>query len=200
MSTLATTNLKHASSGSNNIVLDSSGRALVGVSSANANGGILQLSSGITFPATQVLSTDPNTLDDYEEGTWTPSIDGTTTSPSSVTYSTRVGYYRKIGSLVFISCAIQPGTVTGGSGNLRFTGLPFVSANLTDCIGTGVSSNNGDFNWGTSKTGIVFSVGTNSSNIGVWAQQNATTEAGVPLANFASSSKYLFFSLTYIAA
>ena len=28
--------------------------------------------AGISFPATQSTSTDANTLDDYEEGTWTP--------------------------------------------------------------------------------------------------------------------------------
>jgi hypothetical protein len=54
--------------------VDSSGRLLVGVGSANANGGILQLTSGITFPATAVAASDANTLDDYEEGTWTPVV------------------------------------------------------------------------------------------------------------------------------
>jgi hypothetical protein len=38
--------------------VDSSGRLLVGVGSANANGGILQLTSGITFPATAVAASD----------------------------------------------------------------------------------------------------------------------------------------------
>jgi hypothetical protein len=35
--------------------------------------------TGITFPATQSASTDANTLDDYEEGTWTPSVGGSAT-------------------------------------------------------------------------------------------------------------------------
>lgn len=118
MSTLKTTNIAHPSSASNNIVLDSSGRALVGVSSANANGGILQLSSGITFPATQVLSTDPNTLDDYEEGTWTPSVGGT------ATYTTQLGRYTKVGRVVIASFYIVINVIGTGS-TTQLQGLPF---------------------------------------------------------------------------
>jgi hypothetical protein len=41
------------------------------------SGGVLQLTQGqIKFPVTQVASADPNTLDDYEEGTWTPVLRG----------------------------------------------------------------------------------------------------------------------------
>jgi hypothetical protein len=35
--------------------------------------------AGITFPAAQSASSDANTLDDYEEGTWTPNVGGTAT-------------------------------------------------------------------------------------------------------------------------
>ena len=51
--------------------------------------------SGITFPATQSASTDANTLDDYEEGDYTPTIiDGIT----GVSYSTQTGRYTKVGN------------------------------------------------------------------------------------------------------
>jgi hypothetical protein len=54
--------------------------------------------AGITFPATQSASTDANTLDDYEEGTWTVNFsDGTTNSSTTTT-----GYYTKIGRQVTI--------------------------------------------------------------------------------------------------
>lgn len=60
--------------------------------------GALALTSGqIAFPATQNPSADPNTLDDYEEGTYTPTIgDGAAT----YTLSTASGWYTKIGNLV----------------------------------------------------------------------------------------------------
>ena len=57
-----------AEGGAEAMRVDSSGRLLIGTSSGNANGGPLQLSGGITFPATVVAATDVNTLDDYEEG------------------------------------------------------------------------------------------------------------------------------------
>jgi hypothetical protein len=105
------------------MTLDASGRLLVGPTSANANGGILQLSSGITFPATQVASSDANTLDDYEEGTWTPTIIGTTTAGTG-TYSLQAGQYTKIGNRVFVEGYISWSAHTG-TGNMRIAGLPF---------------------------------------------------------------------------
>jgi len=76
---------------------------------------------GIAFPATQVTSTDANTLDDYEEGTWTPSLGGT------ATYASRNGYYVKIGQLVFISMNLQVTAIGTGSATV-ITGLPFAQS------------------------------------------------------------------------
>jgi len=77
--------------------------------------------SGVTFPATQSASTDANTLDDYEEGTWTPSLGGTTT------YASRNGYYVKIGQLVFVSMNLQVTAIGTGSATV-ITGLPFTQS------------------------------------------------------------------------
>jgi hypothetical protein len=166
----------------------------VGGATAAASG------AGITFPATQSASSDANTLDDYEEGTWTPTISGFLTNPT-LTYSTRVGTYTKIGRVVTITCSVQPGSVSvAGTGNLQFTGLPFTCINTADFVATGVSNQNGNFNWGTNKTAIVFSIATNSSTISVFAMQNSTTEAGIPVTNFNDSNKYLSFSITYFTA
>jgi hypothetical protein len=75
--------------------------------------------SGISFPATQSASSDANTLDDYEEGTWTPTGNG-------ITYSTADGSYTKIGRVVTARFTIVfPST---GSGSIaRLFGLPFTS-------------------------------------------------------------------------
>jgi hypothetical protein len=80
--------------------------------------------SGITFPATQSASSNANTLDDYEEGTWTPTLtDGTNTTTS-------VANYRKIGGLVFVSCQFYNKDISGwgASAGLSITGLPFSSS------------------------------------------------------------------------
>jgi hypothetical protein len=77
--------------------------------------------SGITFPATQSASTDVNTLDDYEEGTWTP----TDQSGAGLTLTAYpVGRYTKIGRLVHVQCQISYPTTANGSSAL-IGGLPF---------------------------------------------------------------------------
>jgi hypothetical protein len=79
--------------------------------------------AGITFPATQSASSDANTLDDYEEGTWTPALVGT----SSASYDNQVGRYTKVGRLVTIQMLIQPNSVTytSSTAQLKISGLPF---------------------------------------------------------------------------
>lgn len=109
--------------------LDSTVR--IGVASTNVNGGVLQLSSGITFPATQVASTDVNTLDDYEEGNFTPVIQGTTAAGTG-TYGPRAGVYIKVGRMTYITGSVA-WTAHTGTGNLRLSGLPFVAG--SDGIG-----------------------------------------------------------------
>ena len=82
--------------------------------------------TGITFPATQSASTDANTLDDYEEGTFTPSI---TSSSGSLGYAGQYGKYTKIGNTVVCTFWIQWTSNSSLSGAQTFMqGLPFVSA------------------------------------------------------------------------
>jgi hypothetical protein len=106
--------------GSPAMTLNSTGLG-VGVT-PSAGRGAIQLSAGVAFPATQVASSDANTLDDYVESTFSPTIVGSTTA-GSATYSTQVGRYTKIGRLVTFSLRVA---YTGGTGtgNLRVGGLP----------------------------------------------------------------------------
>jgi hypothetical protein len=84
---------------------------------------------GITFPATQSASSDANTLDDYEEGTWTPVLSAA--SGSAGGYSTQNGRYTKIGNVVKVSGYIQLSSVGSLSGGIFFTGLPFATNSVT---------------------------------------------------------------------
>jgi hypothetical protein len=117
------------------MTIKSSQEVLIGTSTITANGGILQLKSGITFPATAVAASDANTLDDYEEGTFTPTVSGGSTAGSG-TYSSQVGKYVKIGGKVFVEVALVWSAHTG-TGNMFLTGLPFTSA--ADESGAGIS-------------------------------------------------------------
>ena len=86
------------------------------------------LSSGqIVFPSIANVSLGANTLDDYEEGSWTPAFSGSITNPT-VSYHGGVTYgrYVKIGKTVFHMMRIAlSGMSSAGSGNLFVTGLPF---------------------------------------------------------------------------
>ena len=107
-------------------------RTLLGGVTENASGGVLQLSSGITFPATQVAATDANTLDDYQEGNFTPTIVGTTTAGAG-TYTIQVGRYTKIGRSVNIQFRVT-WTAHTGTGNMNIGGLPFTALNVTNAF------------------------------------------------------------------
>jgi hypothetical protein len=152
------------------MTIKSSQEVLIGTSTITANGGILQLKSGITFPATPVAATDPNTLDDYEEGTWVPTFLGSTTNPTQL-YNLQLGRYVRIGNQVSITCRLLmlfPG-VTGGTGDLSIGGLPFPSANITNQFwGIAVSASS----LSTPATGGIIS--NNSSEIALYQLNNFT--------------------------
>lgn len=103
----------------------------LGVTGALTASGLVDLSGAsagqIKFPATQNPSSDANTLDDYEEGTYTPAMwfQGT----GSATYTTRTGRYVKIGRLVNACFYINTASYTAGTvDNLGIT-LPFAGIN-----------------------------------------------------------------------
>jgi hypothetical protein len=77
----------------------------------------------IKFPATQVPSANVNTLDDYEEGTWTP-VDA---SGAALSFVTASGTYTKIGRLVFVRGIVQYPVTSDVSGAL-VGGLPFTAS------------------------------------------------------------------------
>jgi hypothetical protein len=86
--------------------------------------------AGIGFPVAQQASTDANTLDDYEEGIWTPTITAETGTPTSVTVNSAV--YTKTGRLVCVGfdfTVVDKGTA---SNSLRFT-LPFIMSVGSQC-------------------------------------------------------------------
>ena len=72
-------------------------------------------------------------LDDYEEGSWTPQIKGTT-GAGTATYNTQTGRYVKIGNFVYLTAELNWTSGSAG-GELRVTNLPFSPG--TDCEGIG---------------------------------------------------------------
>jgi len=96
--------------------------------------------SGITFPATQSKSTNVNTLDDYEEGTFTPVLEGQISNPT-VSYISQIATYNKIGRLVTFEILVRANRTAGGSGRIRIAGLPFTCAEVYGYAATVGNSN-----------------------------------------------------------
>ena len=90
-------------------------------------GGIVDTGSTgqVQFPATQNPSSNANTLDDYEEGTWTP-FDN---SGAGLTFSVAAGMYTKVGRLVVATFRVIFPTTTN-SLTSSIGGLPFASASV----------------------------------------------------------------------
>ena len=98
--------------------------------------------TGITFPATQNSSSDANTLDDYEEGTWTPNIafGGNTTG---ITYNATYnkGWYTKVGNVVVCKMACEVSNTGSATGDLTVTNFPFNSSQVTASASYAISVN-----------------------------------------------------------
>ena len=139
----------------------------VGGATASASG------AGITFPATQSASSDANTLDDYEEGEWTP----TDASGAALSFTSAVGKYTKIGRAVFLEFRVTyPTTSSTATATIGFS--PFTNNNNDrDNVpvtilssGTAVS---GMFNQGATNFSI--------STIGTFTATTNATLSGVTL-------------------
>ena len=93
--------------------------------------GLLDISSSgagqIKFPATQNASSNANTLDDYEEGTWTPT-DG---SGASLSFTTVSANYIKIGGTYWASFGLTFPATASGAG-VQINGLPFTTGSTSD--------------------------------------------------------------------
>lgn len=118
----------------------------------------------IPFPATQNASTNPNTLDDYEEGTWTPTFAGSTTAGTQ-TYSQQTARYTKIGRLVFVECQmIMTAKDAATAGDLHVRTLPFATANVgTANFGSlAVGLSKFDLSAGYTQVGLITVINTTS--------------------------------------
>ena len=115
---------------SNYIVLsDGDGNPLISTADNQTvalEGAVPNAGTGITFPATQSASSNANTLDDYEEGTWTPVIQFSGGS-TGVTYGVRDATYTKIGRQVTLFFNLQLSSKGSSTGDAQLAGFPFTT-------------------------------------------------------------------------
>jgi hypothetical protein len=128
-----------SATGSNFVVLsDGDGNIVASAKTAQTfalQGGTLSSGTGIAFPATQSASSNANTLDDYEEGTWTPTIAGNGTTFPGTSYFGNTGKYVKVGDVVWVSFDVDVNGVGTQSNSASIAGLPFAvpdSGNLSN--------------------------------------------------------------------
>jgi hypothetical protein len=149
--------------------------------------GVLDLNQGqIKFPATQVPSADANTLDDYEQGTFTATLKGSVSDPSTAVTTT--GRYTKIGDVVSLRIAFASVDTTGASGDATIIGLPFTSSGIS--VG-GATSNLFGFAGRTSISSYV----NNSTTLSVFA----TSDGGsfTDIQHSAGAGRWLVCAITY---
>ncbi len=159
-------------------------------------GSLVVTNGQVAFPVAQNASTDVNTLDDYEEGSWTPVIGGSG-GTSGQTYSTQIGRYIKVGKQVTVwgACVLTvKGTITT---NVQVQGLPFTSD-----AGTGLFAI-GSVRWtslGVAYSDIVLVLGASlaAADLQGTTAATGTNANALTTADLTNSSEFAF-TLTYRA-
>jgi hypothetical protein len=147
---------------------------------------------GLTFNGDTAAA---NALDDYEEGTWTPSLIFSG-GGVGITYNTQAGKYVKVGSKVSVNCYLVLSNKGSSTGNARIEGLPFTipNANGNYC------STSIYLDGGITYTGQAQGFGNINSNfIALASVSEAGTVSSFTDANFSNSSA-IMISLTYLVS
>lgn len=157
----------------------------------------------IKFPAVQNASADANTLDDYEEGTFTITLAGSTGNPTVGTIAANICAYTKVGKTVTVQGRYSASSISGGSGNLRLAGFPFVSA----AVGTNVSWQTLTLGYRADQAnnmGDAMMIQDNSSFVEFWTRSSTTdpraTVSSSTLLSAVGTTLEVYFSGTYLTS
>jgi hypothetical protein len=161
----------NSSNGTNEAIPIASGTASGVITTGNQTiAGVKSFSSaiaadggGVVFPATAVPSADANTLDDYEEGTWTPQVWGMTEIGSAATYS---GTYTVIGNRLYYEIKIIPGSTSVGTDAAATSRLSLPSGFTVSTPSPAPMASDGTGSGATGDTGL--GVGMNYTNDSVY--------------------------------
>ena len=158
--------------------------AAINIGSGSSRFKDLHLSGGVFLGGTG----SANRLDDYEEGTWTPTITGSTGGTATVNAVTTS--YTKIGNTVRVDCFLNQSDVTGLSGAVRISGLPFTGVGYSPAI---VSyCNFFDFDERTDSVSGFTESGSAYANL-TFGSASAT----IPATNATATSGTIMFHATY---
>lgn len=149
----------------------------------------------IAFPATAVPSADPNTLDDYEEGTWTVTITCGTSGTITLQAGEQTGGYTKIGRVVHVHGFVDVDSTSSPLGTAMVS-LPFTCGNLTEEAGTSVGSV-APVNVAWAGDMVVCYVVENTQYFRILELTTNASSGYVDGADFAADDN-IFFGLTYV--
>lgn len=164
-----------------------------------ANGNLVFQTSGtgIDFQNAGISSTTSSAhlLDDYEEGTWTPTYVGSTGNPT-ITYTVQQGVYTKIGNTIHCQGRLQTSAASGGSGAVLIGNFPFEckTGNDRGVLNVGYSND-----WVTQapETGHMENGGTNAFLRYFSGNGTPTIVVGSNLRNVGAGDNDLMFDVTY---
>lgn len=156
--------------------------------------------AGISFPATQSASSNANTLDDYEEGTFDPTFTSSGTTPTGISYTTQRGAYVKIGRLVTFNIVLNATWGNSPTGNFYITGLPFTPADSDQTYGTLNINYYASITLPAGKTQLSGEIGIASDSIAVYACGSTGGGAACQITSNVPSGFYFQATGSYMAA
>jgi hypothetical protein len=156
--------------------------------------------AGITFPATQSASSDANTLDDYEEGTWTPVLGGSG-GTSGQTYSMQSGRYTKIGRQVICSFEVTLTAVGTVTSLATINGLPFGSTGTSTNLDAGSCLISFASGYAANQIYVAGYVIGNETRVWITGISAAgTTQSNITATNIWGNSSRISGTITYTAS
>ena len=159
--------------GPNKLVANSAGNVGIGTASPAKPldvTGDIRTSTGILFGTDTAAA---NTLDDYEEGTWTPAFGRNGGTQPSVVYNEQVGSYTKVGNMVFLTGDMGVNSISiPSNGTLTITGMPFTKSSAHNPTGSFTSS---QFNLYRARGQLVH---VDNTKLGFLGQASATGQGG----------------------
>lgn len=158
--------------------------------------------AGVSFPATQSASSDANTLDDYEEGTWTPTIVASSSNPT-VTYGVQRGVYTKVGNIVHCTWQMTFSGLSGGSGYGQIGGFPFTppagSSTSPGYYAGCISESPAGLSFGSGHTQIAFELSASTTSAYFTSIGSGVDQNVLAISSF-TGAQYYVGSITYRAA
>ena len=141
-----------------------------------------------------------NKLDDYEEGTWEPTIVGSGSNPTVTYQSDNGGSYTKIGRVVYYTGAVRWTALSGGSGTARIGNLPFTSAARTngdnaDSVGSARTS---IWNGTSSNHPTVIGMVANNTTLNIVANASTGTSATLQISDLGTNCAFQFTCIAYV--